>query len=144
MESKLLQTLRYRLQNRMRRLNSTEWQLYHWQLCQFWGFLKSYEIFSELLRQLDRKSEAFKNNNLEFKQDIEGLVENTLLPREYITFETEEKNIYAGYLIVKYCVEYGLLETNSQREIRIGTRYSIGGVLARPSMRPFRETFLIV
>ena len=124
MESKLLQTLRYRLQSRMRRLNSTDWMLYHWQLCQYWGFLKSHEIFTGILNQLEQKSIDYLETNEEFKIDITSLIDGTMKIGTIMTFNTEKEQVLASYLVVKSCVEHEVQNLQAQKEINIGKRYT--------------------
>ncbi len=55
MDSKLLQTLRYKMQNRVRRLKAVDWQVYHSQLVQFWTFLNSHIALKTILTLLAEK-----------------------------------------------------------------------------------------
>ena len=54
MNSEFVQNLRYKLQKRVRRLNAAEYQVFHFYLKQFWGFLQAHEIFTGIVQDLAR------------------------------------------------------------------------------------------
>jgi len=55
MNSEFVQNLRYKLQKRVRRLNSAEHQAFHFCLRQFWGYLQAHEIFTGIMQDLARR-----------------------------------------------------------------------------------------
>ncbi len=119
MESRVLQTLRYQLQARIRRLSSISWQLYHWQLKQLWGFLHSHEVFKALLQDLVQKHHLVKD-------DIKTLVDGKLPYNQIPTFDTEEEQAAASYYVIKRCVGQEVQNVGNSPEIIIGRTYAPG------------------
>jgi len=56
MDSEFLQFVRYKLQKRLKRLNSADFQSFHFTLVQVWGFLQENEITKGILDDLERRS----------------------------------------------------------------------------------------
>ncbi len=136
MDSKLLQTLRYRLQNRVRRLKSADWQVYHWQLLQFWTFLNSHALFRDCLQLLaEEKSEIFNS-----VQPIIGLQE-TFSPSKHLAFEHEKDQAAASYFVIKACVEKVPQHEQDQKEFQIG--YMLDRRDASRSINAFTERFVM-
>ncbi|MGO9117244.1 MAG: hypothetical protein ACLQPD_06485 [Desulfomonilaceae bacterium] len=117
MDSKLLQTLRYRLQNRLRRLKSVDWQFYHWQLVQFWTFLNSHIVFKTILKLLEEeKTEVFDR----VKPLLEGSSPRDTVP----VFDDEKDQAAAAYFVVKDCIQTPATHAQNQKELHIGERYT--------------------
>ena len=73
MNAEYIQNLRYKLQKRVRRLNSMEYQVFHFSLKQFQGFLKSYPIFVGILDDLERSVESAKSNHQDYQAFVKGI-----------------------------------------------------------------------
>ena len=56
MDSEYIQSVRYKLQKRLKRLNSAEYQGFHFAILQVWGFLQENEITKAVLDDLERRS----------------------------------------------------------------------------------------
>lgn len=123
MDSHLIQTYRYKLQSRYRRVKSSEAQVIHWRLCQFWEFLNLNPIFGDILSILDKEYVLEAENNAEFKAEVEGIIDDSLQPDKYIGYENEKQGVLASYKIVKSCIEREVIIGNRQREITIGKRF---------------------
>ncbi|MFC1833524.1 hypothetical protein ACFL2Q_02160 [Thermodesulfobacteriota bacterium] len=118
MDSKVLQTLRYRLQNRVRRVKSADWQLYHWQLVQFWTFLNSHEIFSAILRLLEKeRADVF--------DDVKPLIEGTLPRDQCVNFKNENDHAAACFFVMRSCAAAEVKHVQNQKEVGIGKRYAM-------------------
>ncbi|MGO9116146.1 MAG: hypothetical protein ACLQPD_00895 [Desulfomonilaceae bacterium] len=117
MDSKLLQTLRYRLQNRVRRLREVDWQFYHWQLVQFWTFLNSHIVFKTILKLLEEeKSQVFER--------VKPLLEESS-PRDTIpVFDDEKDQAAAAYFVMKECIQTPANHAQNQKELHVGKRYT--------------------
>jgi hypothetical protein len=55
MDSEFIQFVRYKLQKRLKRLNSADFQGFHFVLIQVWGFLQENEITKGILDDLERR-----------------------------------------------------------------------------------------
>jgi len=75
-----IQNLRYKLQKRVRRVNSSGLQIFHCVLKQFWGFLLEQPLLMGILENLEIKSEK-----------VAGEVEEIFANSKAIIFDTEEK-----------------------------------------------------
>jgi hypothetical protein len=110
MNSNLIQVLRYKLQKRVRRLNSIDnshYAHYHFALIQFWNFLQSHTIFKGILEEIEIKYPACV-------EDAEKIMK---AGREMILFDNEEEESAAAYFIIKKCVN----QTNERIEFNIGS-----------------------
>jgi hypothetical protein len=58
MDSEYIQALRYKLQKRLKRLNSADWNAFHSSLKQAWGFLQENEITKAILEDLEHRSQT--------------------------------------------------------------------------------------
>jgi len=108
MNAEYIQNLRYKLQKRVRRLNSMEYKVFHFSLKQFWGFLKNYPIFVGILEDLERHYPSVEAEAEKIVKDHQGLV-----------FDNELANAAASYFIVKKCVE----SNNQMVEANVGGAY---------------------
>lgn len=119
MDSKLLQTLRYGLQNRVRRLKAADWQVYHWQLVQFWTFLNSYPVFQSLLKSLEEeRSEVWEN--------VRPMLDGSSPHGNYAAFDHEKDHAAASLFVIRDCAASDIQDARSQKEINIGKRYTTG------------------
>lgn len=108
MNTEYVQNLRYKLQKRVRRLNSMEHQVFHFSLKQFWGFLKNYSIFSGILDDLERRYSTIKPEAEKIVKESQPLV-----------FGNELENAAVAYFVVKKCVE----SENQMAEVNVGKAY---------------------
>ena len=53
MDSEYIQSVRYKLQKRLKRLNSADFQGFHFTLVQVWGFLQENDITKGILDDLE-------------------------------------------------------------------------------------------
>lgn len=136
MDSKLLQTLRYRLQNRVRRLKAAEWDVYHWQLVQFWTFLNSHALFRNCLQFLEGEKSEVLNR---VQPIIE--VQEQFSPSKHLAFEHEKDQAAASYFVIKACVEKVPRHKRDQKELYIGHLFD-GSDLNR-SITAFTEKFVM-
>ncbi|MCK5215015.1 MAG: hypothetical protein KAR05_06645 [Candidatus Omnitrophica bacterium] len=109
MDKEYIQNLRYKLQKRVRRINSSDCKVFHFVLKQFWGFLNNQQLFIGIMDELETKSALVKD-------DVEKLFSS----RATVVFDSEEENASASYLVIKKCVE----SQNNNIEIQIAHNYS--------------------
>jgi hypothetical protein len=108
MNSEYVQNLRYKLQKRVRRLNSTEFNTFHNAICIFWKFLRSHPILQGicddlLLHVTDAGDRA--------KKICEG--------HEGLLADNELEQAAMSYCVIKWCVERG----DGNSEIQVGRLY---------------------
>ncbi len=108
MNSEYVQNLRYKLQKRVRKLNSTGYKVFHYQLKQFWRFLKNNPILTSIMEDLGRR---YPSTEAEAEKIIGG---NALV------FDNELENAAASYFLIRKCVE----SDNQMAEVNIGQGYS--------------------
>lgn len=125
MDQEYVQNLRYKLQKRVRRLNSSEWQVFHYVLKQFWGFLLDQPIFSGMLQELESEKALVSEN-----------VDKIINDKKALIFETEKENTIASYLIIKHCIE----SENDQIETDIAFNYRLGKT--QESLNYFYDLFI--
>jgi len=97
MNSNLIQVLRYKLQKRVRKLNSIDnnrYELYHYALIQFWNFLHSNAIFKGILEEIDKKNQQ----HIETADSIINRID------EVVFFENENTEAATAYFVIKKCV----------------------------------------
>jgi hypothetical protein len=93
MSSEYIQNLRYKLQKRVRKLNSADYNLFHHYLKQFWNFLSQNTLFKEILKEIEDKYKECEKN-------AEKILEGKL------SIEHEEGlQIGNSYFVIKSCVE---------------------------------------
>ena len=109
MDKEYIQNVRYKLQNRVRRVNSSEYQVFHYVLKQFWGFLHDQPLFLGIMQELSLKADRVADD-----------VEKIFSGRNAIVFDSEEDNAAAAYLVIKRCVE----SDKGDIEIKIAHNYS--------------------
>ena len=112
MDLEFIQALRYKLQRRVRRLNSTDYQLFHFSLKQFWGFLQKSIVIVGIIEDLkarfpaqDKKVEPMFSGN----RGDGGLL-----------WSDEDEHAAASIFIIEKCVK----SDNQMVEVNIGHKYS--------------------
>lgn len=126
MDKDYVQNLRYKLQKRVRRLNSGDYQVFHFLLKQFWGFLVEQPIFSALLQELDVRSGKVSDD-----------VERIFSARDQMVFETEEESALACYLVLKRCAE----SENQSIELQVARTYN-NERKHNDALEAFRDIFI--
>ncbi len=117
MNYEIIQKLRYKLQKRVRRLNSIEVpQLYHSYLKQFWVFLHESPIFSGILDDLSKRI-----------PEAEKLANDIVLKKETISFNIELELVATCYYVIDICVK----SKSNDIEMKIGFIYKKAGPFAK-------------
>lgn len=127
MNSDYIQNLRYKLQKRVRRLNSLEQCFFHGGLRQFWGFLRSHSSFQGILDDLEAR---FPGAPATCKKIVEEHVD--------ILGETETEHAAISYCILRHCATVG----DEECEWQIGHAYTNGGGGMTGTFEQFRVLFL--
>tara|TARA_R110002095_G_scaffold153786_4_gene133625 strand:- start:2605 stop:3636 length:1032 start_codon:yes stop_codon:yes gene_type:complete len=109
MHTDIVQRLRYKLQKRVRKVNSAGFQTFHFALLRWWGFLINDEVLSGILHQL---SGLATSSEEDAKRILEG---------ERLQGDTEDEEAALAYWIIKACYVAG---DNSGIEMAIAHRYS--------------------
>jgi hypothetical protein len=126
MNSEYIQNLRYKLQKRVRRLNSTsDHQLFHYALKQFWGFLKNYPVFVGILDDLQCRSSSSEAEADKIINSSQGQV-----------FDSELESVAASCFVIKKCVE----SESQMVEVKVGRAY--GGSKVSDNLENFKSLFL--
>jgi hypothetical protein len=97
MDAELVQTLRYKLQRRVRRLNSTDYQKFHSSLKQFWGFLQKSTVILGIMEDLKRR---FPNIN----QEIDPMFAKSY-SEGGLLWSDEDKHAAASLYIIERCIK---------------------------------------
>lgn len=126
MDRDQLQLIRYKLQKRVRRLNSTEHQIFHYTLRQFWGFLQSQPLLMGVMAYLE-------TTKFQVNEDVERIFTG----KEAMVFDNEEENAAACYFVLKRCSE----STDARIEISVGRCYSRKSEL-NELLESFKDIFL--
>src|SRR5690242_12445890 len=95
MDSDYIQHVRYKLQKRLKRLNTADSNGFHWVLLHTWGFLQENEVTKGILEDLERR---FPNG--------EKAAETTLAGRPQVG-GSESENDGICYWVIKKCVDSG-------------------------------------
>ena len=126
MNGEYIQNLRYKLQRRVRRLNSMGHPVFHFLLKQFWGFLKSYPVFIGILEDLEHRCSEMESKSVE------------IIGGKALVFGDEMENAAVSYFVIKKCVE-------SEKQIieaNVGRMYDPGSSKHDDSLECFKEIFL--
>ncbi len=126
MDKEYIQNVRYKLQKRIRRVNSSEYQIFHYILKQCWGFLHDQPLFLGIMQELSLKSNCVA-------EDVEKIFSG----RNTIVFDSEEENAAAAYLVIKRCVE----SDDEQIEISVARNYS-NESKHNDALEAFKDIFL--
>src|SRR5881396_2164862 len=108
MDSDYVQNIRYKLQKRLKRLNTADSRGFHWTLLQVWGFLQEKEITKGILDDLERRFPATEQD-----------ADKTIAGQPHIG-STESENDAICYWVTKKCVLSGQVGV----EIQVGHRIS--------------------
>ena len=104
MDSEYIQQIRYKLQKRQKRLNTADFQSFHWILIQAWGFLQENEVTKGILDDLERR---FPASEQDADKSIAGQPQ---------VGTTESENDAICYWVTKKCV----LSGQPDIEIQVG------------------------
>ncbi len=94
MDTGFIQNLRYKLQKRVRKLNSMQWEYFHLGLIQFWKFLLSHSVFKGILEDLERRSASSE-------LDADKIVNE----KANLFGEDEDESVALAYFVIKKCIE---------------------------------------
>jgi hypothetical protein len=111
MDSEYIQHVRYKLQKRQKRLNTADFQSFHWILLQAWGFLQENEITKGILDDLERRFPACEQD-----------ADKTIAGQPQVG-STESENDAICYWVAKKCVLSGRPDV----EIQVGHCLSHSG-----------------
>ena len=125
MDSEYIQFARYRLQKRLKRINTAGYQMFHAVLLQTWGFLQSNEIMKGVLDDLEKRSGEY-----------EVLADKTLAGQPQIA-DSEAENDGLCYWILKKCAN----STDVRIEMNIGHRLT-SETKWDDCIEGFRETYV--
>jgi len=125
MDSNYVQNLRYKLQKRVRKLNSSGFRTFHSALVRFWGFLDSQVIFHGVLDYLANCS-----------QDAESDADK-VLKGEALVSDSEIEEAALAYHVLNRC----RLEERNDIEFQIGHKYGPGGKHDE-ALEHFRDVFV--
>jgi hypothetical protein len=103
MDTNVLQTLRYKLQKRLKRINTAEFQIFHGVVVQTFRFLSEHPVVRGILDDLERRVPSAES-------DSEQMFNGRLL-----TGENELEHIALGYALLKRTVASG-----EDKEITLG------------------------
>lgn len=112
MDPEYVQHLRYKLQKRVRRLNSVDWQLFQPMLKQFWAFFESYPTFTGIVEELLSREPQSKDDADSILEESAGLVG-----------DTEQENAAIAYRVLRKLAEAQRIETPLNN---IGMAYGAG------------------
>ena len=109
MNTEYIQNLRYKLQKRIRKLNSIDdLQLFHYSLKQLWEFFHSQDVIIGILEYLEKRF-----------PDTKKISEEIFIGNKLEAFESEYQHVSASYFLIKKCVE----SDNPGIESDIGINY---------------------
>jgi hypothetical protein len=109
MNTSIVQQLRYKLQKRVRKVNSSGFQTFHFSLKRFWQFLHSNEVFVGVL---DQASTLIATGNDTAQRILSG---------EALHGESEDEEVCMAYWVIRSCVES---DSRADNEIRVAHRYA--------------------
>ena len=111
MDSEYIQSVRYKLQKRLKRLNSADFQGFHFTLVQVWGFLQENDITKGILDDLERR---FPSAEQDADKTVAGQPQ---------VGSTESENDAISYWVTKKCAASG----QTDAAIHIGHLLSTSG-----------------
>jgi len=124
MNQEYVQHLRYKLQKRVRRLNSADGQVFHFVLKQFWVFLTSQPVLMDIV-----------DNLLPEQPQAETEAAVVMTDGTAYVGETENASAALAYWVLKGCVE----SDDQSREVRIAHFYGAG---SGEALDLFRDVFV--
>lgn len=126
MDTEYIRNLRYKLQKRVRRVNSSNDHVFHYVLQQFWGFLQDSPIFLGIMEQLDVRF-----------PEIEKTVNSLFSSGQILKCDNELENVAVCYFVLKRCVS----SQDEYIEIMLAQKYSDGSKHNDP-LESFKEIFV--
>lgn len=110
MDADYTQNLRYKLQKRLRRLNSSGPEVFHYALRQFWGYLHGQAVLRGIVEDVERRYACHEGAASEIFGEKKGLL-----------FDEEAESVGIGFFVFKKCAE--LVGPDQRVEIQIGAAY---------------------
>jgi hypothetical protein len=98
MDPEFVQNLRYKLQKRVRRLNSVDWQMFIPALRQFWRFFDANAVYSGI-------AELLMAGFPELSNDV-----NRILAGANLVGDTEEEAAAIGYAVLRHLCEFDVID----------------------------------
>lgn len=126
MNGEYVQNLRYKLQKRVRRLNSIGDNMFHISLKHFWGFLENNPVFIGILQDLGNK---YQSKESEAEKIIDG---------KSILGNTELEHAALSYFLIKKCSK----SDDNRIETDIGYIYDDWIDTDKAALEHFRDMFL--
>jgi hypothetical protein len=126
MNTSIVQQLRYKLQKRVRKVNSSGFQTFHFSLKRFWQFLHSNEVFVGVLEQASKLVAAGKDDAAR------------ILKGEALQGCNEDEEVCLAYWVIRSCVES---DVNKNMEIHIAHIYS-HATKHDESLEMFKDIFI--
>ena len=126
MDSEYIQQIRYKLQKRLKRLNTAGYTSLHYVLVQVWGFLQGNEVTKGIL------------DDLECRSANEESVADEIFKEKTLIGTTESEHNSICYWVVKKCVSI----QSSDNERVIGSVLLHGAGDTGAHLEAFRETYL--
>ena len=137
MDSGYLQNLRYKLEKRVKRLESAGDNVFHFILEQFWGFLQSYPIFVGIFEDLAHRCPEMESRAKDVIGSKGKNLKNILPPNEL-------EYAALSYFVIKKCVESN--KYLREYEIEMSLRSQRIGIIPRspnePPLKNFSNIFL--
>lgn len=127
MNGEYIQNLRFKLQKRVRRLNSIDsGSRFHFALKQFWGFLHDNPIFVDILQELELTHPTLSEQ-----------IHKMISERKPLAFNREEEQAAASYIL------FGICNGSAQEglETEIGSIYQ-GSSRVSENLDTFRSMYL--
>lgn len=107
MDSEYIQQIRYKLQKRLKRLNTADFNTFHWTLLQTWGFLQEHDVIQGILEDLERR---FANCEQSAARIMAG---------EAMVGDSESENNAICYWVIKKCAQSTEVNVELQLAVRI-------------------------
>lgn len=126
MNTDIVQRLRYKLQKRVRKVNSAGFQTFHPSLKRFWRFLHGNEVFVGVLEQVAQLAN-------DAKDDAERIMNG-----EALLGEDEDTEVSLAYWVIRSCVES---DGEQHREINIAHKYA-HGTKHDEALEMFKDVFV--
>jgi len=125
MDSDYVQHVRYKLQKRLKRLNTDDLNGIHWVLVQTWAFLQENAITKGILDDLERRL-----------PEAEKHAEEIVATEKTLVGTTETEHVAISYWVLKKCLASG----QTDYAMQIGNRF--GGDGLSGYIESFRENYI--
>ena len=106
MDTNILQTLRYKLQKRLKRINTADFQIFHSIVVQTFGFLSGNPVIRGILEDLEHRVPSAEKDS------------EKLFAGQMITGETELEQVALCYALIKRTIA-----SDPSKEINLGCRF---------------------